>query len=226
MLWGLRSGAVLVALVALGHFGGTAQAASTTKCKSPKETRAPVRGLKAGYATSCAGAKKVVLAWENRCEPNNGLCFFQSAGGRWGCTWVGLTSPTSTDVSLRCARKETTKGRPSVYFTEKGVRHGCGVPPNTRSDIRRVLSFYAVACGQATGVAAAWDAACTPGEQGSTCDFDSQGERWRCTQNGRPGIDFPFTYDCNGERTAKGRLALELFVQVGETPHEGGPPVP
>jgi hypothetical protein len=80
---------------------------------------------------------------------------------------------------------------------------------------------YEVRCEQASGVAAAWDTACAPADQGSVCEFDLQGEHWQCTQAGRPGVDFPYRYFCRGDTTANGRLALAFAVQVGQPGQEG-----
>jgi hypothetical protein len=224
--WGLGLLAVLAAIAGFGPAVGPADAAGVKKCKSPKGTRAPVEGLRAGYATSCRTAKKVVAVWESLCEPNQNLCFFDAAGARWGCTWVGLTRPDNPNlslpnISLRCAQKETPKGRPSVKFTEVGAVHKCATPTGTRSNVQGVVAYYEVGCSQAIGVATAWDKACAPADNGSVCEFDLQGEHWQCIQAGRAGVDFPYRYFCKGDRTVEGRLALAFAVQGGQPFQEG-----
>jgi hypothetical protein len=206
------------ALFALLSVSG-ASAASNSKCKSPTGTRAPVTHLRAGYATSCAAAKKVAKGWDSQCQPFDDLCFVSAAGNKWSCRATNYEQQPRyrSQIFLKCALKETTAGRPSVNFRETGAVHHCADPQGTRHQIYRLIGYYA-ACGRALAVATAWDSACDTGEDGSTCTADAAGKRWTCKQAGRPGVDSGYRYYCD----APGEPARVVFV-VTVTPFPPGP---
>src|SRR4051812_2149697 len=190
---------IVLGLVLLLLPAGGASAAAQKKCsRAPKGTLAPIRGLKAGYATSCSTARKVAADWARNCEgaptPVD-LCPAHGAGKRWLCrTNVYPTGPPrpldliprpfESDLYVRCALGETVKGRPVINFHQNKVAHSCARPTGTAAAVRFLGAAYEVHCAKATKVARAWDGTCTPGADGSTCDFTSDGERWSCLQSG------------------------------------------
>jgi hypothetical protein len=215
---------VVVGVVLLLLPAGGASAAGAKKCPSPKGMRAPAHDLKAGGATSCGTARKVAVSWDRRCEPQTALCSARAGGKQWPCrasinTNAGTLIP---NVYVRCALEETTKGRPSVTFHQDGVIHSCARPQGTAAAIRFLTGYYDARCGTATKVAQAWDSACDPGEDGSTCSFDSGAERWSCRQVGDPKEAPVFNDYCSGTRTGKGRVAVTFAV--GEVPPPPGVP--
>lgn len=214
-----RSAVFLVALLAAMFCAAGADAASNTKCKAPKHTRAATKGLKAGFATSCATAKKVASGWDKNCEPSGDLCSVTVAGNRWSCRpTIYDRAPYRSRVFVKCALKETTAGRPSVSFQQVGAVHQCERPQGVQAQIRFLVGYYAAKCPTATAVAQAWDAACDPGEDRSTCGLEARGERWNCTQFGRPGVDASYRYECTGARTGGGRTALTFIVRIMPLP--------
>jgi hypothetical protein len=187
---------VAAGLLALLPVGG-AMAASNGKCKAPTGTREPITHLRAGYATSCATAKKVAKGWDNQCQPFETLCFAKVAGNRWSCRATNYDQPGyRSQLFLKCALKETTRGRPSVNFRQTGVIHHCADPQGTRHPIAGVTGYYAVGCGRALAVARAWDSACDTGDGSSSCAAEAAGRRWTCTELGRPGVDPSYGYYC------------------------------
>src|SRR5689334_20680619 len=104
-------------MVCAGGAGG----ASNTHCKAPKGTHGPIKGLKAGYATSCATALKVAKGWDDKCGPSIELCGVSVAGNRWSCR---IIPANSHDLYVRCGLQKTTRGRPVVNFHQSGAVHG------------------------------------------------------------------------------------------------------
>src|SRR5689334_22170478 len=210
---------VSAALVAAMFCAAGADAASVTKCKAPKGTRAPTKALHAGYATSCATARKVAKAWDSKCEPSLATCSVTVGANRRSCrNTVYDRAPYRSRVYAKCALKETTRGRPSVNFFQAGAVHKCERPQGVQAQIRFLTGYYAANCGSATAVAQGWDAACEPGEDQSTCGFDARGEHWNCQQFGRPGVDASYSYFCTGERTGGGRTAVTFAVRIMPLP--------
>src|SRR4051794_37463005 len=212
---------------------GQAGAAGAEHCASPKRsaTRGPVKQLKAGYATSCATARKVAVAWNRACEPiEGGLCFVRAAGDKWSCRssryvkyHVGGDPQAppqmqrTPDYFLKCALKETVKGRPSVGFRENGVIHDCQAPSGTKTQVLAVHAYFDASCAQAVAVAAAWGDNCTAGDAGSSCTVEARGERWSCRQPGSPDSSGSAALACSGERTGGGRTAVS-FAAAGAAP--------
>jgi hypothetical protein len=211
----LAFAALLALLPATG-----ASAASVKKCASPKGTRAPTRGLHAGYATSCAMARAVARNWDKHCEPSTALCQVQTGGRHWSCrASVFAHTPRTparyrSDVYLKCGRKETSKGRPAANFHQAGAAHECAHPERTEATIRFLIGYYDAPCKVATRVAEEWDRACDPGEDGSRCSFSTPGDRWTCEQHGRPGVDSGYGYVCTAPGVGKGRPAVTFGVRV------------
>jgi hypothetical protein len=218
---------------------GQASAAGAKHCAAPKKaaTRGPVKQLKAGYATSCAKARRVAIAWNRKCEPVDGnLCFVKVGSDKWGCRssryvkyHVGgdpLAPPqmqATPDYFLKCALKETVKGRPSVNFRENGVIHDCQAPGGTKTSVAQVHSYFDASCAQAEAVAAEWGNRCTPGAADSTCSVDAHGERWKCRQVGEVRFGSTALY-CSGQRTGGGLTAVS-FAAVN-IPEPAPPPPP
>src|SRR4051812_48312218 len=208
---------VLVGLVLVLVPAGGASAASQKKCsRAPKGRLAPIRGLKAGYATSCSTARKVVADWIPNCEDTAAdLCSARAAGKRWSCRANAypegppqplplIHRPFELDLYVRCALKETTKGRPVVNFHQTRVGHACARPDGTAAAIRFLSGYYKVHCAKATQVARAWDSACDPGADRSTCDFTSDGAQWSCVQNGDEKYTY-LAYVCTNAQSNNGR---------------------
>src|SRR3954453_16538060 len=234
----------LIALVGvLGLVAGIGQAgaAGAKHCAAPKKgaTRGPVTQLKAGYATSCATARNVSIAWNRECDPGLGdLCIVRAAGNKWGCRssryvkyHVGgdpqappQMEPTSV-YFLRCALKETVKGRPSVAFRENGVIHDCQAPTGTKTAVARVHAYFDATCGQAEAVAAEWGDNCPLGDAGSSCKVEARGERWTGRQPGAVEDGFALLL-CPGERTGGGLTAVSFETVSSHEPPPPPPPEP
>jgi hypothetical protein len=214
---------ILGALLALTP-AGAASAASNHKCASPKGTRAPTRNLHGGLETSCAKARQVAVKWDRQCEVYTGLCHFRVGGQQWSCrsSTYGQTHnapPESLSwVDVKCGGKETSKGRPAVNFRQVNAIHPCKHPTGTDAQIRFLTGYYDAPCKVATPVAKGWDAACDPGEDGSSCSFSAAGDRWMCKQSGRPGVDAGYSYVCTSPGVGKGRPAVTFGVRIMPLP--------